>query len=319
MTDLPHPPHVVHRPGRPPGRPNYALRRAVVATIGLALVALVVLGARALLGGGDGDDQVATAATTSTTEAPTTTTTAPVIAEPRRNDLADPPVFPLRQPPLASVSETDPLVVWTLGDSTAQALGQLLENDLGAVPGVETRTVYKNSTGLTRQDFYDWPAALPSYLAQGAPDVVVLSMGDNDAQALKPLGSGTFVDVGEPGWLEEYQRRLTGFVGQLTAAGSRVYLVGQPVMRDPTFAARIAVVDQAYRNVAAANPDVTYISSRALLGDERGAYTDTLPGTGGAVVTVRNSDGIHLSLEGARWLARVVGRRVLADYGVQGP
>ena len=34
---------------------------------------------------------------------------------------------------------------------------------------------------------------------------------------------------------------------------------------------------------------------------------------------VRNSDGIHLSLEGARWLARVVGRQVAADYGLQAP
>jgi hypothetical protein len=318
VTDLPPPAHLGHGPGRPP-RPNYALRRAVVASIGLALLALVALGVRALVGGDGSGDQVATAAATSTTDAPTTTTTAPVITEPRRNDLADPPVFPMRQPPLATVSAADPLVVWTLGDSTAQALGKLLESDLAEVPGVDTRTVYKNSTGLTRQDFYDWPAALPAYLAQGAPDVVVLSMGDNDAQALKPLGSGTFVDVGEPGWLEEYQRRLTGFVDQLAAAGARVYLVGQPPMRDPTFAGRIAVVDQAYRNVAAADPEVTYISSKALLGDDRGAYTDTLPGTGGAAVTVRDSDGIHLSLEGARWLARVVGRRVLADYGVQGP
>ena len=98
-----------------------------------------------------------------------------------------------------------------------------------------------------------------------------------------------------------------------------MYLVGQPVMRDGTFDARIAVVDSAYRTVAAANPDITYIDSKALLSGEDGGYTDRLPGAGGAMVQVRNSDGIHLSLEGARWLSRIVGRQVAADYGLQAP
>ena len=34
---------------------------------------------------------------------------------------------------------------------------------------------------------------------------------------------------------------------------------------------------------------------------------------------VRNSDGIHLSLEGARWMARIVGRVVAADHALEGP
>jgi len=298
----------------------------VAATLALLVLVVLGLGVRALvgaLGGESGSSDAAEARAvdqpTATTEVPTTTTTAPVVAEPRHNDLTAPPGFPLREPPVRAVSEAEPLVVWTLGDSSAQALGQLLENGLAGVPGVTTRTVHRNSTGLTRRDFYDWPAALPDLLAEGAPDVVVLSMGDNDAQPLQPEGSETYVDVGDPAWLAEYERRLTAFVGQLTAAGSRVYLVGQPAMRDPTFAARIAEVDRAYRAVAAADPELTYISARALLGDDSGAYTATLPGTGGARVTVRSDDGIHLSLEGARWLARVVGRQVLADYGIQGP
>ena len=307
-------------PARGP-RPNYALRRAVAAGVALLVLILFVLLVRAVLGGGSGDGAAPPTAVEEspiTTEAPTTTTTA-VVGFPRHNDLSQPPTFALREPPLRTVSEADPLTVWVLGDSTAQALGQLFENQVKDVPGIQARTIYKNSTGLTRQDFYDWPAALPSYLAEGAPDVVVLSMGDNDAQALQPQGSTTYVDVDSPQWLTEYSRRLGGFVDQLTAAGSRVYVVGQPVMRSETFNARIAVVDSAYRALAAADPDITYVDAKALLADDAGAYTDALPGAGGAAVTVRNSDGIHLSVEGARWLARVVARQVGSDYGIQAP
>jgi hypothetical protein len=144
-------------------------------------------------------------------------------------------------------------------------------------------------------------------------------MGDNDAQALQPLGSSTFVEVGTPEWVAEYTRRLAAFVGQVTAAGSRVYLVGQPVMRDARFSARIAFVDGAYRTVAASDPEITYIDARALLSDDAGGYTDTLPRGPDERVQVRNEDGIHLSLEGARWLSRNVARQVAADYGLQAP
>jgi hypothetical protein len=314
---LPAPPTAHPTPGK---RPHYAVRRAVAAALALAVVLTAVLTAMALLEGDDdgtaaGDTSVAT----STTEVPTTTTTAPVITNPRHNDLTQPPVFPVSDPPVRVVSETAPLTIWTLGDSTAQALGKLLESQLAGLPTVGTRTVHRNSSGLARQDFYDWPAALPELLAGGAPDAVVVSMGDNDAQALVPLGTTTFVDVTDPDWLVEYQRRLTAFVDQLTAAGSRVYLVGQPVMREPTFNSRISVVDAAYRNVAAAHPEITFVDSRALLGDDAGGYTDHLPGVGGQPVQVRHSDGIHLSLEGARWMATVVGRLVTADFGLQAP
>jgi hypothetical protein len=279
----------------------------------------LVVGVSALFGGGSGTAAPAVTLadeTTTTTVASATTST---LASPRHNDLSQPPVFAIRTPPVRAATDAAPLTVWVIGDSTAQALGQLLENDVKDAPSIKARTVYRNSSGLTRTDFYDWPAALPGILVEGAPDAVVLSMGDNDAQALQPQGATNFVDVGTPEWIAEYTRRLTAFVGQLTAAGSRVYLVGQPVMRDGTFDARISVVDSAYRTVAAANPDVTYIDSRALLADDSGGYTDRLPGAGGAMVQVRTSDGIHLSLEGARWLSRIVVTQVAADYGLQAP
>jgi hypothetical protein len=305
--------------------PNFALRRAIVAVAVIVAVVVVAVTLRLVLGlvtdDGSPEDAAPAPSSPATIEpAPTTTTTTTVavVSGPRHNDLGQPPEVPARIPPVRAISAIAPLTLWTIGDSTAQALGRLLEANFDGNPSVSTRTIHQNSTGLSRQDFYDWPAALPALLADGAPDAVVVSLGDNDAQALQPQGSSSFVDVGSPQWIEEYSRRLAAFVDQLTAAGARVYVVGQPVMREPGFDGRISVVDSAYRALAAANPDITYIDSRALLGDDAGGYTDTLPGPGGPV-SVRNSDGIHLSLEGARWMARVVGRMVAADYAVAAP
>ena len=213
-------------------------------------------------------------------------------------------------------------MVWTLGDSTAQALGQLLENDLadgpgGRRPAPSTRT-RPGSPGRTSTT---GPPRSPPTWRRAHPTSSCSRWATTTPRRSSPLGSGTFVDVGEPGWLEEYQRRLTGFVDQLTAAGSRVYLVGQPVIRDPTFDARIAVVDQAYRNVAAADPEVTYISSRALLGDEPGRlhrHASRAPAGRPVTGAQQRRDP---PLPRGRPLAGAGRRAVgsLADYGVQGP
>jgi hypothetical protein len=264
----------------------------------------------------DHSAQAAAIAETTTTVAPTTTTT---FAFPRANSLAEPPVFGLRATPVRVITEVAPLTIWTIGDSTAQSNGQLLEANVAGDPLVKTRTISKSSTGLTRADYYDWNAALPEFLAEGHPDAAVISFGANDAQPIQTNGVGPYFEVGTPEWTTEYTRRVQTFVNQLTAVGTRVYLVGQPVMRDPTFSERMGVIDKVYRAVAAADPAVEYVDSNTFLTDPTGAYADSLPGAGGATMQIRNSDGVHLALEGARWLSRIIERQIAADFGLQGP
>jgi len=49
------------------------------------------------------------------------------------------------------------LRIWTVGDSTAQPIGQGVERNVNDTKDKRARTFFRNSTGLARREFYDWP------------------------------------------------------------------------------------------------------------------------------------------------------------------
>src|SRR5690606_12687753 len=101
----------------------------------------------------------------------------------------------------------DPLRVWVGGDFMAQAIGRSLAAAGDATGVVETEVRYEAASGLTRRDYFDWPAAVEEALDEHDPEVVVLVLGVNDAQGIvRP--DGTPAQVDEPGWADEYGRRV---------------------------------------------------------------------------------------------------------------
>ena len=223
-----------------------------------------------------------------------------------------------RVPPVRAAWKTYPLTVWVIGDSTAQALGQLLENHADRPPGDRGhphRATADYAAALTRRDFYDWPAALPAHPRRAAPPryAVVVSMGDNDRPGPpRPQAPRTYVDVGDPG----LARRVHRAASPPSSASSPPRAAAStssasPSSATPTFDSPHQPWSTA--RVPRPSPPPTPTSPTSTPGPsssgDAGAYTDRLPGAGGArSVPVRNSDGIHLSLEGARWMATVVGR-----------
>ncbi|HLJ08358.1 MAG TPA: hypothetical protein VKX24_07455, partial [Acidimicrobiia bacterium] len=90
-----------------------------------------------------------------------------------------PPVVLNRHPTAA-----DPLRVLVVGDSLGIDLGSVLVNDLDATGVVQATLDGQVSTGLTRPDYFDWPAELADDLPKYTPQVVVVMLGANDAQDL---------------------------------------------------------------------------------------------------------------------------------------
>ena len=95
--------------------------------------------------------------------------------------------------------------------------------------GRETRTA---ATGLSRPDYYDWPAHLAQDTATGNPEVVVLLVGANDDQPLETPGGGV-ADFATPEWVTEYGRRAGALMDQVRREGRTVVWVGLPVFVEP--------------------------------------------------------------------------------------
>ena len=88
-------------------------------------------------------------------------------------------------------SAETPARVLVVGDSDAGTFGPYLEELLDETGVAETTVDYKVSSGLSRPDFFDWPAHLRRQLPDVDPDIVVVTFGGNDAQGMA-LADGSF-------------------------------------------------------------------------------------------------------------------------------
>jgi uncharacterized protein len=203
--------------------------------------------------------------------------------------------------------------IWTVGDSTAQALGEEFDRQTKGDKALKSALMFRNSSGLVRRDFHDWPKVISGLLVH-PPNVAVISLGANDTQGMFAPGNRTTpVQPGTDGWREEYTRRMSEFIQLFVAKGVRVYVVGQA--HDPArhFAPMLNTVNEALKAAVALNSGVTYIDAAAWLADPQGHYRVTAPNKSGRTVTLRNVDGIHLSGDGGAILADRIYQQIQAD------
>lgn len=213
-------------------------------------------------------------------------------------------------------TQANPLRVWVGGDSVAGFFGFGLDDLASSIGTVAAHSHYQTSTGLSRPDYYDWPAHLEDDMRAYDPEVVVFLVGANDDQ---PLEVGNQVnDFGSDGWKAEYARRVGSVMDRLLMEHRMVVWVGQPVMRAADFDAHMQLMNSIYREEAATRPGVVFFDSRPVLSDAGGGYRPYLPDGSGAMTLMRAGDGIHLTPAGGRRLARAVLDAVLGELAARG-
>ncbi len=200
-------------------------------------------------------------------------------------------------------SATDPLRVLILGDSLGIDLGNVLVNDLASTGVVQATLDGQISTGLTRPDYFNWPAELSADLARYSPQVIVIMIGANDAQ---DLPGPPDVPYGTPAWDATYRARVDAFMTEATSEGARVIWVGMPPMQDSGLSAAMAHINGIVQAAAArGHPGVDFVSSWTVLGTPQGQFTPYLV-VNGQEVNVREPDGTHIAPGGAEVLSTLV-------------
>ncbi|MEM9612666.1 MAG: DUF459 domain-containing protein [Actinomycetota bacterium] len=198
-------------------------------------------------------------------------------------------------------STDDPLRVLIIGDSTLDPVGAALLRDLGET-GVAAGVVdYRVSTGLSRPDFFDWPDHLRALEPTLQPEVTVVMLGANDAQAFAI--DNRRVEFGSEEWLSVYRSRVATLLEQMTEDGKWVIWIGQPAMRNDGFDERMRVLNQVYASEVGRFPTARFVDSRVLTVDENGEYANYLLDAGGDRFQVRMTDGVHLTPAGGDRLA----------------
>ena len=196
------------------------------------------------------------------------------------------------------------LRLWVGGDSTAVYMGGSLAALARSLNGIVEGETYRTSSGLSRPDFFDWPAHLGAEMTRTSPNVVVVMFGANDPQGLV-MADGRAVAPFSEEWRAEYAARVDRVLDIVAAPGRLIVWVGQPVMNPDGFMNQVRTVNAIYLQEVSAREDAVYIDAYALTADSAGRFRDGFAASNG-YISLRADDGVHFTTSGGQYLAGAV-------------
>jgi len=193
-----------------------------------------------------------------------------------------------------------PYRVLIIGDSFI-AIGGGVGNPLErALLGYKDLDVYRSgkvSSGLSRPDYFDWNLKVQELISQYSPNIVIVMLGSNDAQAITTPKGGVvagYASVGGENWNNEYGKRVSTLLDAFKQNNITVFWIGLPIMKKDDFSGKMNNLNSIYEKEIEKYNNAHYISIWELLADENGNYTAYLPDKSGKMRLVRISDGVHL-------------------------
>jgi hypothetical protein len=208
--------------------------------------------------------------------------------------------------------------ILVLGDFMGNGAADGLREAFAEAPGVVVVDRTNGSSGLVRDDYYDWPTQAPAIISEVEPSIIVVQIGSNDRQQLAV--NGVNEAVRSPNWLAEYERRTRQFIGLLRARNTPLLWVGLPAFKSPSMTTDIVALNGIHRKqVGMAGGEFIDIWDGFV--DEAGKFVFTGSDINGRQVRLRGSDGINLTRAGKRKIAFYVeksARRLLGDAAATG-
>ncbi len=235
--------------------------------------------------------------------------------------VEEPPPPPDVEPPPPPVAEPGALPhhvgarkrrVLVIGASSIQfAVGVEFEKRLPTYDGVKVKRFGQLATGLSRPDFMDWPKKLEALASQFKPDLVITNFGGNDAQAI-PVGKYDKTKFTDPGWDDEYAKRVKEIIDISKKHGADVVMLGMPIMRKVSFKEKITRLNRVTKKTAEAE-GALYISTYEMASTPDGEYRKTIEYNGKRGL-MRTSDGIHYTRLGAQYVVEQVMQAIQRRY-----
>jgi hypothetical protein len=200
--------------------------------------------------------------------------------------------------------ESGTLTVAVIGDSLGQLLAQGLSEAFADKPEVVILHKARDSTGLVRDDYFDWVKAARDLVAgPDKIDVAVMMIGSNDRQQIRD-GTGT-ADLHTQRWTDIYAARVAAIADLFRDKKIPLIWVGLPIMKSERFSADMAEFNDIYRE-GTGRAGATYIDTWEAFADDRGQYSAYGPDVNGKFVKIRADDGVNFTRAGARTLAHYV-------------
>lgn len=198
------------------------------------------------------------------------------------------------------VKMTDARKILVVGDFMASALGDGLTTAFETSADIEVIAKANGSSGLVRDDYYDWAAQLPILIDENKPSVVVVMIGANDRQQL--IVNGSREKFQSEQWHSEYEKRVLRLAKIVTDRKLPLLWVGLTPFSSPSMSADAVILNGAYRNQAQ-KAGGEFVDIWEGFVDENGKFITTGSDVNGQSARLRGSDGLSLTKAGRRKIA----------------
>ena len=190
--------------------------------------------------------------------------------------------------------------ILVVGDFMADGLASGLNDAYADNGDVVVESRINGSSGLVRQDFYDWTSTLGPILDEEKPAVLAMMIGSNDRQPIND-GSSTYMLRSDP-WTSEYDKRIAAIAKIAKDHGVPLVWVGMPPFKLSRMSEDMVFLNDLFRKeMTPANGEFVDVWDGFV--DANDDFTSTGPGVSGQDVRLRNSDGITMTSDGDDKLA----------------
>lgn len=183
-------------------------------------------------------------------------------------------------------------------------MGVSLEKHLKEDTNLEVVRHAKSGTGLARPDVYNWFEKSEALAQSHKADLVIAQFIGNDCQGLVNPDKTLHTRLRDENWAEAYYERVEAFIQLHQARGANVVMIGMPIVRSKRFQSRLATANAIVKEVALEN-DAHYISIWEATANSNGQFVSQFKKSG-KQFKFRSDDGIHLSYNGAKYVAEFI-------------
>jgi len=254
---------------------------------------------------------------------------APASAQGLLQRLFDPPVNTpapaANQPrvvtiPVVAEKNEDAARLLVVGDFMARGVADALVDAFADEPSLIVVDRTNGSSGIVRDDFYDWNELLPEIIEETEPTYIVMMIGTNDRQTLRADGA---FELRSADWDRVYGERVATLAEAMAPFGPNALWISQPPMRGRSMSGDMAYFNTVYE-AAVDQYGLTFVDIWDAFADQDGRFTTTGPDVEGQVRLLRADDGFSFTRAGRTKVAFFVETEIdlVAGGGalfVQGP
>lgn len=213
--------------------------------------------------------------------------------------------------PKGSISEP----VLFFGDSMMRILGNQAVKAFKKKGYGDVDSFSSIGSGLARASVFDWNAKIVDLLEKHNPQMVFIAIGSNDRQALEDGNGNTIPYSDRAAWKENYSKLVGGVMDRLMLGGVKtiVWLMPPDMMdkANSEHASLLRTILSEEASTGERKGKIQLLDLRPVLSTTPGKYSRYKMSPTGEALSVRDPDGIHLSVAGAKLVAEAI----LKEYG----